>query len=290
MRRRNGATVTSDPAPKTSHRQVAKSVNNGTAAVGDHEVRRTALDYGMAGLGVLPLHSIRQGHCTCGSTCPSPGKHPITSHGLDDATTDPDAITSWWRRWPWANIGGRPPEGMVVLDVDPRNHGDLNLRALISEHGGLPVTLTARTGGGGWHLWLAHRGPLRGHLCKGVDLKGNRGYVVMPPSLHLSGRRYRWATVAPTAPAPQWLRPLLAPVPSRMAPIGAQMPADGLVRVVAHADAGNRNSALYWAASRAVERGDTAVLDALYGAALHAGLGEVEAIRTIASATRRAAA
>ncbi len=276
--------------PQTSHRQVAKSVNNGSAMVGDHQMLRTALDYGTAGLRVLPLHSIRKSHCTCGNTCPSPGKHPITSHGLDDATTDPDVITSWWRRSPWANIGVRPPDGTVVLDIDPRNHGDLNLRALIREHEALPETLTARTGGGGWHLWLAYRGPLRGHLCEGVDLKGHRGYVVMPPSLHRSGQRYRWATVAPTAPAPRWLRPLLTPAPSRTATIGAQMPADGLVRVVAHANAGNRNSALYWAAMRAAERGDVAVLDALYGAALDAGLSEAETTRTITSAMRRAAA
>jgi RepB DNA-primase from phage plasmid len=67
----------------------------------------------------------------------------------------------------------------------------------------------------------------------------------------------------------------------------------GLVRTVGEAQEGNRNAALYWAAMRVREHDDLdadAAIDALRGAALHAGLTEIEAERTVGSAERRAAA
>lgn len=212
-----------------------------------------AARYAASGLPVLPLHSIRDdGRCTCGrADCHSPGKHPLNRDGKDGATVDLEQVTAWWSRWPGANIGLRPPAGVVVLDVDPRHHGATALLALTEQHARLPQMLTARTGSGGLHVWLAYSGRSRGQLCAGVDVKTNAGYLVAPPSLHVSGRRYEWITGLPTARAPRWVRRLLAPpaqpVTIPRQPTGGRI--DGLVRYVADAPDGYLNIRLFWAAA-----------------------------------------
>ncbi len=183
-----------------------------------------ALAYAAAGLAVLPLHQPitrpdgRIG-CSCvDARCRSVGKHPRTAHGLHDATADPARVAAWWRRWPQANIGLATGDRFEVLDVD----GPAGLRALrqLAEGGlSLPGPLV-RTGGAGWHHYLAPLGrgnaqPIRG--LERVDWRGRGGYVVAPPSRHASGTRYRWlrplTDELPQAPAP--LRELLVAVPVR---------------------------------------------------------------------------
>src|SRR6516225_3525028 len=67
---------------------------------------RAALGYAGRGWGVLPLHGVAQGQCSCGKKdCGSPGKHPRTLRGLKDATINEDIIESWWDQWPAANVG-----------------------------------------------------------------------------------------------------------------------------------------------------------------------------------------
>src|SRR5207253_2207139 len=75
-------------------------------------------------------------------------------------TGDERTIRSWWDRWPWANIGiaTGAVSGLVVVDVDPAHGGTESLHHLQSLMGSLPATLTASTGGGGWHLVLTHPG------------------------------------------------------------------------------------------------------------------------------------
>ncbi|MGH3807788.1 MAG: bifunctional DNA primase/polymerase [Pseudonocardiaceae bacterium] len=264
-------------------------------AMASAELAGWAARYATSGLAVIPLHSIRDGACTCRwADCKSPGKHPLTRNGKDDATTDLTRVTAWWDRWSWANIGIRPPSGVIVLDVDPRNGGDTALLALARQHALLPRTLTAGTGSGGLHIWLAYAGPARGQLCRGVDIKTERGYVVAPPSLHASGRRYEWLVGMPTAPAPRWVRRLLNPAPASLAPhrkaAGAGAGGAGLARVVAAAGEGQRNTLLNWAAYHAYQRGgDPALLAEIRGAALSAGLPAGEVDKTIASAARAVA-
>lgn len=235
-----------------------------------------ALAYARAGLPVLPLHAR--------------AKTPATRHGKDDATTNVDCIVAWWSRHPDHNIGVRPPQGMVVLNVDPRHDGDQAIAELIDTHGPLPDTWTCRTGSGGRHIWLRARGPFRGQLCPGVDLKAHTGYLVVPPSVHPSGGTYEWMNSHPIAHAPGWLLPLLKPP----APLGRAVTAStdgvgttGLVSVVADAQPGNRNSALFWAASRAAAEGTLPDLTAqLVAAAIGTGMPEREALSTIRSAER----
>ena len=111
------------------------------------------------GWKVFPLHSIGpDGRCTCGKDHPdgkSAGKHPLSSHGFKDATTDPRTIEHWWARWPWANIGiatGKASGGLIVLDVDGPE-GMAELQALTERHGTLPQTLVSQTGNG-FHIFF----------------------------------------------------------------------------------------------------------------------------------------
>lgn len=240
--------------------------------------------YTRAGIAVMPLHTVRDGGCSCGRACHSPAKHPRTENGKDDATTDPAQLREWLARWPRSNWGGRPPVGHLVLDVDPRNGGHERLADLVLEHGALPETRTARTGGNGLHYWLALDGQVRGKLDEGLDVKTNSGYLVLPPSVHMSGGSYRFIVKAPVAACPEWLADLLRP-PVRSYS-GGGVGIAPLIRAVDGAAQGNRNDLLYWAACRAVAQGIDPAL--LLPAALRVGLTEHEASRTIESAHRGA--
>src|SRR5215212_9797355 len=101
-----------------------------------------ALEYAAAGWEVFP-----------GWWAVPRAKSPITKHGHLEATTDPDQIKAWWGRWPIAMIGVRVPDSCIVLDVDPRNGGDL--AELETLTGPLP-TLTVWSGrnDGGRHLYF----------------------------------------------------------------------------------------------------------------------------------------
>src|SRR3972149_3759493 len=106
-----------------------------------------ALWYARQGWPVFPMHSLRDGRCTCrhGSKCDCPGKHPRTRHGRNNATTDERTIWRWWSptfgRWPDANIAviTGTGSGLVVLDVDRGKGGLESLAAAQRDLGELPL-------------------------------------------------------------------------------------------------------------------------------------------------------
>jgi hypothetical protein len=177
------------------------------------------------GLAVVPIHSPapdQPSGCDCrNDDCASPAKHPRTLHGLQDASLDAQEIERWWSGWPAANIAARTggDARYVVVDVDPKHGGDESLRDLDARHGGLPATPAVSTGGGGFHYWF--RAPdgatirnSAGKLGPGLDIRAEGGYVLVPPSLHVSGEPYRWLTDShirdiAVAELPQWLVDLL---------------------------------------------------------------------------------
>jgi hypothetical protein len=125
------------------------------------------------------------------------------------ASTDPGQIRRWWSRWPEANIGIPTGErsGLLVLDID--DHGFTSLDALEEEHGPLPETLTVRTGGGGMHLYLKYPpgSGIRnsaGKVGLGLDVRGEGGYVVAPPSRTDKGP-YAFLDRLPRTLPPEWL-------------------------------------------------------------------------------------
>jgi hypothetical protein len=162
---------------------------------------------------VFPLHSARNGQCSCGDVdCGRAGKHPRTAHGLKDATTDAETIRAWWSHWPDANIGVATgaASGIIVLDVDGVAGGD-SLLTLFEPHGfQLDDTLASESGGGGRHVFFQHPGAQVansvGRLGKGLDIRGDGGYIVVSPSVHQTGQRYSWRDEnAPISPLPAWL-------------------------------------------------------------------------------------
>ncbi|MDP2735772.1 MAG: bifunctional DNA primase/polymerase [bacterium] len=164
---------------------------------------------------------------------PCNGKVPLTSHGFKDATTDPSQIKAWWTKYPDANIGVATGEksGFFVLDIDVKNEarGFESLAELEREFGELPHTVETITWSGGRHIFF--KSPSRGVGCKtgvrpGVDVKGDGGYVIFPPSV-IEGRIYEWEVShhpdeTLIAEAPEWLLNLLDAPSTR-----AASPTDG---------------------------------------------------------------
>jgi hypothetical protein len=178
--------------------------------------RDQALEYAARGWSVFPVHSIRQGRCSCGrEPCPEKaGKHPRTTHGFKDATASRSAVAAQWARWPDANIALPTGTHFTVLDSDPKYGGDETLRGLETEHGPLPTTWRVLTGGGGLHVFFQPVPGLRNStalLGPGLDIRGEGGYVVAAGSTHVSGREYVWEIGygpddVPLAPMPAWMR------------------------------------------------------------------------------------
>jgi hypothetical protein len=166
---------------------------------------------------ILPIWWIEDGRCACGNGDCSAGKHPLgklVPNGLADASSDPDVIRQWWKAYPEANLATRTGDVAWVLDLD----GLEGIRAFsqwADGHPDLPEVPTARTGGGGRHLFYVQNPDVRnGAKLSGapVDVRGVNGYVILPPSNHQTGGCYRWE-LPPTKyelqPAPGWLLDLV---------------------------------------------------------------------------------
>lgn len=189
--------------------------------------RKAAHFYAALGWAIFPVWPMRGGECACGKpNCGQPanektakGKHPITPQGFKNATTDMRIIDAWWDKYPDANIGMATgaASGVYVIDVDPDKGGDVSWDMLTAENDPLPDTVESETGGGGNHIFFKHvagLGCTSGRLGRGIDTRGDGGYVILPPSNHRSGNRYEWELsshpghVEP-ADMPDWLLALL---------------------------------------------------------------------------------
>ena len=270
-----------------------------------------AVAYAKKGWPVFPCHSPVGAGCSCRSPdCGSPGKHPRVQGGCRSATADVEQVQRWWKRWPSANVGiatGRA-SGLVVVDIDPDHGGTDSMRRLVGEHGSVPRGPVVGTGSGGWHLYFRH--PVEevrnsaGLLGPGVDVRGEGGYVIGPPSRHASGGVYRWRTPVPALPEmPDWLVDAVARRPLReLSPHGAEpgrIDRDlsawartallGEANRVRTAPMGQRNHTLNRAAFSLGQIVGTGVLAedtverVLSESAVAAGLGDRESIRTIRS-------
>ena len=157
-----------------------------------------ALAYAAQGIPVFP--------------CQVDGKKPLTAHGFWDASTDTAQIVDWWTQWPEANLA--MPTGAatyVVLDIDVKNGapGFESFDALFPDD---ISTLSVATPSGGMHLYFKHPGHevknQQAKLGPGLDLRGDGGYVLLPPST-VDGDRYQWldGTTPDPAPMPDALIP-----------------------------------------------------------------------------------
>lgn len=252
-----------------------------------------ALRYAAAGwpvFGTRPDNPSCPGGRDCQCKAPFPG-----TRGCLDASTDPDVIRVWWRRWPGANVAiatGTP--GVDVLDVDVKPDGDGWAAFNRLKRAGMLAGAKAlvRTPSGGLHSYYEGTTQRNGKLPRHhVDFRSAGGYVLAPPS-RVHGNPYELLDHrAGAAGRLDWqaVTRLLDPPKAIARPQGSAAGDLGkLAAWVAGQREGNRNSGLFWAACRAVETGHSD-LDDLVTAAVRAGLGEDEARRTVASAARKAA-
>jgi len=177
------------------------------------DCRATALAYLARGWSVIPIETR--------------GKRPLVAW-LEFQSRHPSRaeVEAWFGQRPDANVGivTGAVSGLVVLDVDASHGGDQSLSGLELAHGPLPATVEARSGGGGRHLYFMHPGGVvhnRVGLAPGVDLRGDGGCVVAPPSQHPSGTRYTWSPARSPddlrpAPLPHWLARLAQPEGGRL--------------------------------------------------------------------------
>lgn len=175
----------------------------------------SALEYAAHGISVVPLHDPTTGRCSCtkGSGCASSGKHPrIDWKPYQERRATAEEIRTWWARCHTANVGVVTGviSGLCVLDVDYRNGGFETLVEL--DHVGAampddnPVVIT---GSEGLHHYFGLTEALpKSAPFQGIDVQADGALVVAPPSLHASGRRYRWARplTSPWPVVPAWLR------------------------------------------------------------------------------------
>lgn len=260
------------------------------------------------GWSVFPTHEPDPHPCGCScrdEECASPGKHPRVSRGLHRATRDFDALDSWWTCWPGAGVGVATgdPSGVFVLDVDGAKGAES-----LAEFPRLPETVEGSTGRG-FHIYLAMPDDAdvrnsAGQVGPGLDVRGTGGYVIAPPSRHVSGRTYRW-THDPfhhdVAAAPAWLLDLVVkeqhetfPEPREIRPVGSRRYIEKAVELeclsLATAPEGTRNDTLNrsaFALARFADEADVgAIRDALRIAARAAGLRSHETENTLDSAFR----
>ncbi len=227
-------------------------------------------------------------------------KVPATAHGLKDATTDEATIREWWTRTPDANIGFATGNGVAVVDID-----DLGPWTDLLEDANAPVPDTSRViTSRGFQLYFRTDAPIRnsaGKLRPGIDIRGDGGYVVLPPSVHPDGTVYRWEKNGVPDELPAWLLERLTAKPQlsnafdnsdRQPPVFGESPyglaaLEAEVGLVAGAIEGTRRDTLNTAGLRLGGLVAGGLLDEadvraqLWDAARLTGLGDAEIEKTL---------
>jgi Bifunctional DNA primase/polymerase, N-terminal len=164
-------------------------------------IGNAAIAYATRGFAVFP--------------CMPRGKVPATHHGCRDATKNLALITAWWRENPRYNVAvaSGTISKVFILDVDGLD-AEASLRKLEEQYGALPDTIESITRRGRHLFFRCENGAVwnsAGAIAPGLDIRGDGGYVVLPPSIHPSGRPYVWSVDSADhfAEAPTWLISLL---------------------------------------------------------------------------------
>lgn len=274
------------------------------------ELTCAALDYAVRGLRPVPM--IAQ------------FKRPALKGWATQASCDADAVSALFELAPRATgLAIATGQGVLVLDLDCNHergvNGLLSFAALCSQHAAgeaLSLGPRVRTPRNGLHIYFRYdpARPMRNRVgfAPGVDVRGERGLAMAPPSFGYRWVFDSWAQELP--PAPAWLLALLDPPPqppvgAPFAPVGG--PGARITNVSAYATAvlerelaavsnaktGARNQTLYKACARlgSLAAAGTMPLEQLacrfYEAAVACGLvaddGEPSVRATIESGLKR---
>ena len=174
-----------------------------------------ALELGKKSFYVFPLR--RPYRHVLGSYCAKKnGKYPASIGDVGRASCESKKIIQAFNRRSNANVGVLTglKFGLVIIDIDFPEGGEMSMKKF-----DLPETLTAVTGNG-LHLYYRHPGgkipTAAGQLAPGIDVKGDRSFATAPPSVHATGKRYRWLNDgAEIASLPTNTINLLRQLPSR---------------------------------------------------------------------------
>ena len=178
-----------------------------------------ALEYAKQGFHIFPCFYVKkEGGCSCNRIdCKRIGKHPIPKAGVKAASRDPRTINAWWKRTPFANIAvATGHDGLFVVDVDVSGDkpGKESLDRLTDQFGPLPDTLQQITGSGGAHYFFCSTLDIHNstdRIGKAIDVRGKGGYVILPPSNHSSGNKYKWIDKkTKIIDSPKWITDLTA--------------------------------------------------------------------------------
>jgi hypothetical protein len=220
-------------------------------------------------------------------------KKPLVAHGFHDASIDSEQIRRWWIDWPSALIGVPTGARFVVVDVDLQHREAREWYAKAD----LPLTRTHFTRSGGRHLLFRPHEQVKcttSRIWLHVDTRGEGGYIIWWPAIGLEVIDARIV-----APVPDWIiRRLNPPQPSQprigAAPLkNSDGKLAGILRTIARATEGTRNSVTFWGACRIAEMvatgalSDSQAIALIIEAASRAGLPPTEATRTAQSALRR---
>lgn len=169
-------------------------------------IKDDALTYAANGFAVLPTHTVRDGLCSCGcsdSGCRTRGKHPRTDivfHAVKDATLDPARISAWPNDVESIGVAlGQASGNLMVFDVDDPDVAQALLHPSIGLKDETGVSVTGR----GTHIWFRTTGSTKTFFLKHPDgrkigeVRGDDAYVIVPPSMHYSGRQYKWVGLPP---------------------------------------------------------------------------------------------
>jgi hypothetical protein len=176
---------------------VPVALHTGKGESASNPLLEAALEHAEQGWRILPIKSR--------------DKTPLIRQWPQRASSDAGTIRDWAARHPGCNWGVAcgPGSGVWVLDIDGHK-GRMSLTALETQHGRLPVTLVSRTGreDGGEHRYFSYPEDValrNSALGEGLDVRGDGGCVIVPPSVHRSGRAYKWVDPGATiAGAPPW--------------------------------------------------------------------------------------
>lgn len=279
------------------------------------------------GFSVFPLQSADPASgCSCrrGKACSRPGKHPIMKGGFYKASSSLLGVTASFSRFRNPNVGLRTGNGLGVLDIDVGKGGYESICALVAEHGDLAPSWSVTTGSGGLHIYFRIPENVRnsaGRIGKGVDFRGDGGFVVAAGSAHVSGGTYSWVkgrspADIPLVDIPEWLLEICRKKPVRHDRAGHSHDFDGTMSVdpsdgeekiieapaawlmrafentlneIANAPEGTRNNTLYM---RAISMGRLIgggalpfdeVREEMFQAALQSGLEEDEIASTLSN-------
>lgn len=218
----------------------------------ENKMLQAALSYIARGWAVFPLYP--------------KDKKPITKNGFKNASTDPEQVRSWWTNTPNANIGIATGGGIVVIDIDndpeKGKDGSASLKQWEQANGALPPTLSVKTGRGGRHLYYksAESFGCRTSAIPYVDIRGEGGYIVAPPSVHPNGNIYEWETdlntdtLAEVSATVKKLIEWKEPRKRKNPPVG-KLPLPGAIAENLNFSEGNRNDGLFRLAASLQARG-----------------------------------